>query len=97
MRNYELQIYIIGVEHPKATDNRRISGDLCYAIKEWLRMICDALSTNECIDHLTVKMLGLCALRDLELTLKIIDSLAPLTRLRVNKTTVFFAHYHACH
>lgn len=100
-RNYELQIHLRGAARFKAIENQRIFRDVCLAIKEWLRMISDALSTNPCIDHMAVKMLGLCALRELDPpitfdpTPTIIDCLAPLTRLRVHKTAVFSAHYHA--
>ncbi|KAL8933067.1 MAG: hypothetical protein Q9216_006536 [Gyalolechia sp. 2 TL-2023] len=101
MRNYELQIHLIEPQHSREMGNLRLFSDLCYAVKEWLRMICDALSKNECINHMTVKMLGLCALQDLDPripfdpTPKIVDSCTPLTRLRVNKATIFSAHHHS--
>ncbi|KAI4187229.1 MAG: hypothetical protein L6R41_002947 [Letrouitia leprolyta] len=100
-RNYELHIHLRELTRLKALNNPWVFSKVCHSITEWLRMISDALSTNDHVDHLTVKLLGLCALGELDPpmtfdpTPKIVESLAPLTRVLVNKTTVFSAHYHA--
>ncbi|KAL9599552.1 MAG: hypothetical protein Q9219_003796 [cf. Caloplaca sp. 3 TL-2023] len=105
MRHFEFRI---SFEPGQYVDSLGHIDAFQFAVKEWLRMICDAMSGNRHIQELKVIIPGLCVLTDDDALAaidlrsspswcapQIIDMLEPLKRLRVRTWTLSIPHYDA--
>ncbi|KAL8832489.1 MAG: hypothetical protein Q9170_004860 [Blastenia crenularia] len=103
MRNYEIFVSIHQDQFREvAADPRGRFSACCFKTKEWLRVLCDTISTNEQIETLVVNIPGVCTLRQLivlndDPRPEISSMITPLARLRVKKSITFTPHYDSFH